>query len=131
LLCNRIEYNIDPQIPHNIIADPFLIRQVFSNLINNSIKYTKSGKIVLSIQLLDKNTLKFSVMDTGIGISSLQLQNIFLPYKQIDGMFKNRGIGMRLSICNENVKKLNGTLDVCSEVDKGSTFSFTIPITMN
>lgn len=126
-----IEYNIDPQIPQNIIADPFLIRQVLSNLINNSIKYTESGKIVLSIQLLDKNTLKFVVTDTGIGMSQLQLQSIFLPYKQLDNMFKNHGIGMGLSICNEIVKKLKGTINVHSKVNKGSTFIVTIPATMD
>ncbi|WP_372639711.1 PAS domain S-box protein, partial [Ancylomarina sp.] len=112
-----------------IKSDHKRIRQVIDNLIKNAIKFTKKGEITLSAQC-HKTHVLFSIKDTGIGISKTHQKVIFDRFRQIENhntrLYGGNGLG--LAISKEIVELLGGELWVESEVGKGSTFNFTIPI---
>jgi len=112
----------------NIIADPVRFEQVLFNLVGNSIKYTKQGEIEISASVIDAQVC-FKVKDTGIGVASKDLDNIFKPFEQADGGItrKQGGSGLGLSISKQLVELMQGTMAVESIVDQGSTFSFSLP----
>ena len=97
-------------------------------MISNAIKFTKTGSIVLGIREND-NYLEFSVKDTGIGISENQQQVIFERFIQSDGSRTRQfeGLGLGLSIAKSYIEMLGGKIWLESELDKGSTFHFTLP----
>ncbi|MBI9069719.1 MAG: response regulator [Salinivirgaceae bacterium] len=116
----------------HIIADKARIKLVLDNLINNSIKYTQQGSIILKVTG-DKSKLKFSVKDTGIGISKSNLASVFDRFIQYSKEFVSRhyGTGLGLSISKELVELMGGEIFVESEEDKGSVFTFYIPIELD
>ena len=123
--------SIVQKIPHdlpNIIADPVRFEQVLFNLVGNSIKYTKQGVIEISASTVGEQVI-FNVKDTGIGVASEDLENIFKPFEQADGGItrKQGGSGLGLSISKQLVELMQGTMAVESIVDQGSTFSFSLP----
>jgi len=125
---------IEPSIPQTLIGDPTRVSQVLINLISNATKFTKvHGAINVFIHQEreedNKVYLKFMVQDTGIGITDEQKQKIFEAFSQADISTSREygGTGLGLSISSHLVTKMGGRLDVESEVDKGSTFFFTIP----
>ena len=122
---------IGDNVPRYIYGDPEKLRQVFLNLINNSLKFTEKGSITLKIERCKPSSqlnlrLRFSVVDTGIGISSESNQRIFEPYGQEDNTVSRRfgGTGLGLAICKEIVEKQGGVIDFVSQKNKGSTFWF-------
>jgi len=126
---------IEPSIPHTLLGDPTRISQVIINLISNATKFTQlHGEINVFINReseTDKELrLKFIVQDTGIGISPEHKQQIFEAFSQADISTSREygGTGLGLSISSHLVSKMGGQLDVESEVDKGSTFFFSIPL---
>lgn len=125
LLSNMVE----PSIPAQVIGDPNRFRQVLANLISNGMKFTQSGEVVVQAKLLnlkDSVSIRFSVTDTGIGLSDVQIRRLFQPFSQADNATTRRfgGTGLGLSICKELVEKMGGRIGVDSRPGKGSTFWF-------
>ncbi len=125
LLSNMVE----PSIPAQVIVDPNRFRQVLANLISNGMKFTQSGEVVVQAKLLnlkDSVSIRFSVTDTGIGLSDVQIRRLFQPFSQADNATTRRfgGTGLGLSICKELVEKMGGRIGVDSRPGKGSTFWF-------
>ena len=118
-------------MPKAIMIDETKIRQVFQNLIANSLKFTPIDTTpFIKINCTpEKYFYKFSISDNGIGIQEEYLETIFKPYKQLHTKDKYEGTGMGLAICKKIVEKHGGEISVESELDKGTTFYFTIPIT--
>ncbi|KAF8800734.1 hypothetical protein BYT27DRAFT_7312960 [Phlegmacium glaucopus] len=132
-----LTYNVEPDIPDQLIGDSLRLRQVITNLVGNAIKFTPSkasrkGHVALSTRLLaldDQSvTLEFCVTDTGIGIAKDKLNLIFDTFCQADGSTTREygGTGLGLSISKRLVSLMQGNMWVESEVAKGSKFFFTI-----
>jgi PAS domain S-box-containing protein len=123
-------WNVDYNVPE-VIADPNRLIQVFVNLISNAIKFTEHGSINVKIYRKGKN-VRVEVTDTGIGISKEDQRKLFRKFYQVPkkGLTKQEGAGtgLGLSIAKEIISLHKGRIGVNSEVGKGSTFWFTIPI---
>jgi len=120
-------------LPIVIVTDPMRLRQILLNLIGNAIKFTYEGEVLVVIDWCDdadKKLLRFSVRDSGIGICADTLQVIFEPFVQSkDSLVHPRaGTGLGLTISKQLIERLGGTINVSSEVGKGSEFSFTLDI---
>ncbi len=112
-----------------ILVDKDRLAQVFSNLINNAMKFTKEGKITISVSCEDKKNMTFGVRDTGIGITKEDLPKLFKKFQQVGGASQHvGGTGLGLAICKEIVEAHRGRIWVESEFGKGSAFCFTIPV---
>jgi signal transduction histidine kinase len=117
--------DIPGDIPDVIKSDPVLIDRVISNLLNNAMKYTKSGGTV-TVRLLDRERdVLVQVADSGIGIPEKHIQHIFDAFYRVDRNIKGTGLG--LSIVKKIVEAHGGTIWVESIQGKGSIFSFTLP----
>lgn len=122
-----------------VYADPVRVRQTLSNLINNAIKFTEKGYVVVSVRedksnpQPDKVNLVFSVEDSGIGIAAEAHEKIFEKFVQADSSTTRDfgGTGLGLSICKRLVEMMGGKITLQSEPGKGSTFTFTLPLTRN
>lgn len=127
-----IEFN--SELPKHIYFDPLRLRQIISNFISNSLKFTESGKITLVVSSEPKEnnyyTLKFTVKDTGIGIKPEAVQKIFLAFEQGDeGITKKYGgTGLGLAIVKRLASLLGGNVFAKSIYGKGSEFSFIVNI---
>jgi PAS domain S-box-containing protein len=113
-----------------IETDKTRLRQVISNLLNNAVKYTKKGTIKFGYHLLDKTKLQVFVEDTGIGIAREKQAIIFDQFRRSNELKSDEsgGTGLGLSISKKLIELLNGTIDVESTPEKGSNFTFTLPI---
>ncbi len=129
-----LNYNvfIDPLIPKSIITEPLKLKRILMNLINNAHKFTSTKNSVdFSVRYNKKDkTLSFSVKDTGIGIVKEKQEEIFKAFKQGEDttVLNYGGTGLGLAISSNYVKDLGGCFKLTSEPDKGSEFSFEIPI---
>lgn len=116
-----------------IMADQNRLIQVFVNLIGNAIKFTETGSITVNIAKQSRTKVLLQVIDTGMGISPEDKQKLFRKFYQVPrkGLVKpeGTGTGLGLSITKDIIKLHNGKIKVDSEVGKGSTFWFTLPIT--
>ncbi len=116
---------------NDLVGDSLRLMQVLVNLVNNALKFTESGEIIAKAVLESKKgekiVIKFTVQDTGIGISEKQQKKLFSAFTQADGSMSRRygGTGLGLSISKKLVEMMNGTLWVESKVNKGSRFCFT------
>ena len=122
-------YTVFAGIPDTIAGDPLRLTQVLNNLINNAIKFTESGEVVVSVRkIADEGALLFSVRDTGIGISTESMDKLFKSFSQVDGSITRRygGTGLGLVISRQLVEMMGGKMWVESQQGAGSTFSFTI-----
>lgn len=125
---------ISHDIPERLIGDPTRIRQVLYNLIGNAIKFTKRGEILLTVSLRkiegSMALLFLEVEDTGIGIPQEKTSRLFQPFSQTDSSTSRNygGTGLGLSISKRIVEMMQGEIGVESEVEKGSTFWFTIQL---
>lgn len=125
---------VDPSLPPLWRGDSGRIRQVLLNLIGNAIKFTNSGEIAIRVtahsDFAETPTLSFSVRDTGIGIPKEDAHRLFQPFTQIDGSASRQfaGTGLGLSICKHIAQMMDGAISFESEVNKGSTFTFMIPL---
>ncbi|MDD5362458.1 MAG: PAS domain S-box protein [Ignavibacteria bacterium] len=130
----KISANIAGDVPESLCGDEFRIKQIVSNLVNNSVKFSDSGDIIITVRkekLLGKKvTLLFSVSDTGIGIPPEFIPKLFTPFSQADSTNKRKfsGSGLGLSICKHLVELMQGKIWVESESGKGSTFFFTVEL---
>lgn len=121
------------QVQHQIlIGDPYRLNQVLLNLLNNAIKFTDSGSVTLSSQVLDENddslTIEFAVSDTGIGIPEDKMEYIFEGFSQAYSSTTRKygGTGLGLSICRNLVAMQGGKIWVESKKGKGSVFKFVL-----
>ena len=127
----EVVYDIASDVPLRLIGDSVRLGQVLINLCDNAAKFTEQGEIVIGIKLVSRTeddcVLEFSVRDTGIGMTPEQLKQIFKAFAQGNSSTTRKygGTGLGLSICTQLVALMGGTLDVASEVGKGSTFTFT------
>ncbi|KAF7319894.1 Histidine kinase [Mycena kentingensis (nom. inval.)] len=131
-----LTFNIEPNVPAWVFSDYARIRQVLMNLIGNAVKFTASGsvRVLCSVEghmaAPDEVRLKFAIQDTGIGLSSSDVELLFVPFQQADNSSTRRfgGTGLGLSISRQIVKLMGGAIGVQSELHVGSTFWFTIPV---
>ena len=130
----KLLLNISPEIPERIIGDELRITQILTNLINNAVKFTSVGQIVVDVvktmELNDTIELFFMVMVTGIGIAPEDMDKLFKSFSQVDASITRRfgGSGLGLTIVKELVELMDGEVHVESEKGKGSTFSFSIRV---
>ncbi|GAB4226873.1 MAG: hypothetical protein Tsb0021_03240 [Chlamydiales bacterium] len=124
---------VDIGYPCNVYIDGGRLRQILTNLIGNAIKFTKEGKVTLSVTRKDvfpnRATFRFEVIDTGIGIPESKQKTVFEKFSQADNSTTRKfgGTGLGLTISKQLVELMNGRIGVASEIDNGSTFWFEIP----
>lgn len=117
-----------------VMGDEIRLRQILINLLGNAIKFTQNGKIEINLEILELNSekessnLRFSIIDTGIGISTENLEKIFEAFAQEDSTITRKygGTGLGLSISNKLLGLMNSKLELESKVGKGSNFHFTL-----
>ena len=120
--------DLPPDTRRSVRGDPFRLRQVVGNLLNNAIKFTEHGEIVVRAALLDEDAthcrLRISVEDTGIGIPAQAQEKIFEQFSQLDGSTTRQygGTGLGLAICRRLVGLMDGAIGVSSEPGYGASF---------
>ncbi len=123
-----------PDLPEAVIADPTRLRQIVLNLLNNALKFTESGGIILRAGISQGSAgaarLRIEVEDTGIGITPEQLERIFDKFAQADSSITRRygGTGLGLAISRQLARLMGGDIHVTSEPDAGSTFYLDLPV---
>ncbi|TDJ39799.1 MAG: response regulator [Gammaproteobacteria bacterium] len=139
---------VQPGVPAGIMGDPTRLKQILLNLLNNAVKFTEKGEIVLTVSLAEPEEtsptprpeetagpatwLEFSVRDTGIGIPADRMDRLFKSFSQVDASTTRRygGTGLGLAISKHLIELMGGTIGVESEVGEGTTFAFTIPVSI-
>ena len=115
-------------------GDPGRINQILVNLVSNAIKFTEQGSVTVDIELVEEGdnfqVLKFSVIDTGIGISEQNQSKLFERFSQVDSSDTRKygGTGLGLAICKQLVELMDGNIYLESELGKGSIFSFDVKL---
>jgi PAS domain S-box-containing protein len=128
-----LDYTISSTIPAILLGDSNRLRQVLNNLVDNAVKFTDHGGVVVSVKSSeitnDLVELTFTVRDTGIGIAPEEMGKLFKTFSQVDGSSTRRhgGTGLGLVISKQLVEMMGGKMWVESEKNQGSTFSFTLP----
>ncbi len=132
---NNAEIKFSVEVEENIhpfwIGDPTRLRQVLLNLLTNAFKFTEQGEVILSCKShADNSQLIFNVVDTGIGMNAKGLETLFEQFTQADVSTTRKygGTGLDMSICKTLVELMNGTINVNSEVGKGTAFTMTLPL---
>ncbi|KAI7954358.1 hypothetical protein MJO28_004758 [Puccinia striiformis f. sp. tritici] len=118
-------------VPETTMLDETFFMRICMNLLSNALKFTERGLIMIDVEIDDSETLIFKVQDTGIGIPPNFMSSLFEPYRQADSSTTrpHQGTGLGLSICKQLVERLNGNIEVDSEVGKGTTFTVRLPLT--
>ncbi len=126
-------WDLAPDLPDNLYLDSNRLRQMTNNLIDNAIKFTQSGEIVVRVQWqadeADLGTLVLQVEDTGVGIQPEKLESIFQAFTQADASTTRQygGTGLGLAICLQLARLMGGVVEVSSEVGQGSCFQLRLP----
>ncbi|MHC4300773.1 MAG: PAS domain-containing protein [Planctomycetota bacterium] len=125
----------DDSLPSTVHTDSDRVQQCLLNLIGNAIRFTEKGHVHLKVSACDNNgkdSVRFDVEDTGIGIAADKLDGIFVPFAQVDAGLtrKYAGTGLGLTITKQLAQLLGGDITVTSEIDRGSVFSLIIPAGM-
>ena len=131
----ELNYIYYEDAPRTIFGDSLRLKQIITNLINNAIKFTEQGEIIIRVMLddsleLNTDNLKIAISDTGIGLTNSEQAGIFKAFSQADASTARQfgGTGLGLSICKGLVAEMHGEINLSSEQGKGSTFWFAIPI---
>lgn len=128
---------MEPDVPRELSGDPLRLGQILINLVNNAVKFTDDGEIIITIatqtRAIDSVTLVFSVSDTGIGMTPEQVSNLFQSFSQADASTTRKygGTGLGLSICKQLSQMMGGDIWVESVAGEGSTFRFTVQMDIN
>ncbi|MCA9917001.1 MAG: response regulator [Anaerolineales bacterium] len=136
----ELAFVVESNVPQKIVGDVTRIRQILVNLLNNAIKFTDTGEVVLRVEKCQNAdlmppdadmTLLLSVRDTGIGIPPEKLKRLFQSFSQVDASTTRKygGTGLGLAISKQLVEMMGGKIWVESKYTEGSTFSFTMPTT--
>ncbi len=129
-----MDCRIEESVPDRVTGDPTRLRQILINLLGNAVKFTENGGIVLSLDAVPwedgRVDLHFAVKDTGIGIPQGRIGSLFQSFSQVDMSTTRKygGTGLGLAISRRLVEAMEGRIWVESEVGKGSTFHFTVPV---
>jgi len=128
---NKFVVKIDESI-ETMKNDETKLKQVLLNMISNSSKFTKEGKVSLIISEEAKNRIKFEISDTGIGMTENQLENVFEEFTQAETSTSKDygGTGLGLPICKKLTELMGGKIEVQSKIGEGTTFSITVPKTI-
>ena len=127
----ELSIDIGTDVPLSLVGDPLRLGQVLSNLIGNAVKFTKTGEIQVRVETDERDepgvVLRFTIRDTGIGLSKDQADRLFQPFTQADGSITRRygGTGLGLTISRRLVELMDGAIAVSSAPGQGSIFSFT------
>ena len=129
-----VDVQLAGDLPSSVVGDPDRLRQVLLNLLNNAIKFTRSGTVRLAVRPLDREGgvagLRFDVEDTGIGIAAAKRHLLFERFSQVDGSSQREfsGTGLGLAICKSLVELMGGTIGCDSEPGRGSVFWFELAL---
>jgi CheY-like chemotaxis protein/HPt (histidine-containing phosphotransfer) domain-containing protein len=129
-----VTVDISPSLPPMLLGDPLRIQQILINLVTNAVKFTERGGICVRIYTDEKNDkgvlLRCDVIDTGIGISKVYIDQLFQSFQQADDSITRQfgGTGLGLTISRQLCELMGGDIWVHSELGQGSTFSFTLPL---
>ncbi len=130
----KLVFKPDPRFPAFVKGDPGRLRQILTNLVDNAIKFTQEGQIIIKTELVKKDNthslLKFIVKDSGIGIAKEKQALLFRDFTQIDSSDSRRygGTGLGLAICRQLTELMGGSIKVASQKTQGTVFSFTIQV---
>lgn len=133
----RLSYSVESTLPKFISIDPMRVRQILTNLLSNAIKFTEAGHVSLEISATNDcpdhkadALIFFTVKDTGVGISETDQLRIFESFSQVDADLNRRyeGSGLGLTICSELVNMMNGSIQLESQLGKGSAFTVCLPV---
>lgn len=121
---------LDPAMPTTIMGDPQRLQQIIINLSNNAIKFTPKGSVCIKISMVDAQNWQIQSIDTGSGIPQEALGYIFESFRQVDdaNTREHGGVGLGLSIVKQLAEIMKGKVTVESEIEKGSTFTVTLPL---
>ena len=132
-----IHMQVEPDVPHEVMADPVRLRQILTNLIGNAIKFTEQGNVTIHLACeghanATSKVLKFSIQDTGIGFDPAQTEQLFSPFIQGDGSITRSfgGTGLGLAITRSLVQLMGGQISATSHPGQGAQFQFTIMATV-
>ncbi|MBM9615228.1 transporter substrate-binding domain-containing protein [Desulfobulbus rhabdoformis] len=122
-----LEFQVKPQLG-SICADKRRFEQILINLLNNAIKFTEQGSVILACQAKE-NEICLSIRDTGIGMEKKELKEVFQPFHQVESGLarKHEGSGLGLAICQRLAAQMGGVITVASTLGQGSTFTLTLP----
>ena len=127
-------FDIEPALPDYVVGDKYRLGQVITNLVNNALKFTESGSVRISCRAQrgqqGQEQLRIDIQDTGIGISSEALADIFSPFRQADNSMSRRfgGSGLGLAIVHDLVGLMGGEITATSTPGQGSNFSISLPL---
>lgn len=127
----EIRLALAEDLPERVIGDQRRIAQVLINLVSNAAKFTHTGSITIEVKTATSDRgIRFSVVDTGIGIDKPSQTKLFDAFTQANEQIESTygGFGLGLHICRELISEMGGTLQLASEIGKGATFSFTLPL---
>jgi signal transduction histidine kinase len=126
----EVSLHVEPAVPSRIRTDSIRLQQILRNLLGNALKYTPDGDVTIRADLVDSDTLRIAVSDTGIGIPPHALSRLFETFYQADSSYRKKyaGSGLGLSISKRLVEMMGGSIHAESVEGEGSTFSFTIPL---
>jgi len=129
-----IKVSVDARISPAVVVDPLRLRQILNNFVSNALKFTSKGAIEVKAELIQRgdgeDKVRFSVKDTGIGISAENQQRLFQPFSQADGDTTRRygGTGLGLVICRRLADIMGGSIEMASELGKGTTMILTLSL---
>ncbi len=127
----EVLFDVSPEVPLHLVGDPLRLGQVLTNLSNNALKFTENGEVMVKAEVEettgDEALLRFSVRDTGVGLTEEQQAKLFQPFAQADASTtrKHGGTGLGLTISKQLVEMMGGEIGVKSQIGVGSTFFFT------
>jgi len=122
---------LTPDLPEGIRGDEKRLRQVLLNLLDNAVKFTDRGRVVLRVSRVTSSQLRFVIQDTGIGIEAAELETIFQHFEQSgDLQHRSGGTGLGLAISRHLVHLMGGDIEVKSRIGEGSTFYFELELPM-
>jgi two-component system, NarL family, capsular synthesis sensor histidine kinase RcsC len=134
----KLYYSVEPGLAAAYVADAHRIRQVLNNLVSNAVKFTESGRIILRVRhtplvATAETRLRFEIIDSGMGMTMQQQQQIFQPFSQADASISRRfgGSGLGLALCQQISVLMGGKIEVHSTLGVGSMFALEVPVAVD